>query len=38
MRGQKREARLQANCPRIHPSSKKMDCRVKPGNDEPQGQ
>jgi hypothetical protein len=24
--------------PRIHPSSKKMDCRVKPGNDKTEPQ
>ena len=39
MAGQEREARLQANDPAIHPSSKDfsrvMDPRVKPGGDEP---
>jgi hypothetical protein len=35
MRGLKREARLDPGDPRIHQKSlfKKMDCRVKPGND-----
>jgi hypothetical protein len=32
MRGLKREARLRARDPRIY-LSKRMDCRVKPGND-----
>ena len=35
MRGQKRveDARKRAYDPRIHLLTKKMDCRVKPGND-----
>jgi hypothetical protein len=39
MPGQKREARLAPGDPGIHPVRKNlakvMDCRVKPGNDDP---